>query len=245
MTYIMGLNVAPATRLRYLSHVEQAFLRAHGPRSPQAEVAIRDLRDGLKRLQPDRPPRQAPPITPQEVRTIFAMEPLGLGLTAAIQYAAAARWGDLQAVDVNDITLTSPTTITLRLRKTKTSTTVGERTVACVVPTSVGRALRVKMREANHPLRGDYRKYLQLLKSLRPELSAHSIRRGAVQAAMRSVDDGAVMRLTGHTSVATLAKYAGTLPLSWRKEMEAASKAAWCDSWTPVARKTTTSSTSL
>lgn len=226
MQYLASLDVLPGTKARYLSHVEMAYARLRGPRSPRGQLAIQDLRDSLKRQQLAHIPRQARPATREEITKLFHLEPTGRGLLAAVQFATASRFGDLQAVERADIEMTTSGAL-ITLRKTKTATAVGARTVACVLPGRVRQALISAMGERNKPFQVSYHQYLNLMKRVSKDLSAHSIRRGAVQAAMRCGKDKHVMRLTGHTDVKSLATYAGRIPTRWRTEMEEASREIW------------------
>ena len=225
-TYLDNLDVLPATKARYLSHVEMAYARLRGPRSPRAQLQITDLRDALKRQNMGHVPRQARPATRKDIVKLFNMEPTGRGLLAAVQFATASRFGDLQSVERADIEVTTVGAM-MNLRKTKTTLAVGVRTVACALPPPIREALIAAMVERVRPLEVPYRRYLSFLKQVRTDLSAHSIRRGAVQAAMRTGRDKEVMRLTGHADIKSLAIYAGRIPTRWRAEMEAASTEIW------------------
>ena len=224
--YLASLNVLPSTKARYLSHVEMAYARIRGPRSPRGQLAVQDLRDALRRQQQAHPARQARPATREEVEKLFRLDPTGMGLLVATQWATASRYGDLQAVEARDVEVTDAGAL-ITLRQTKTTNAVGIRTVACVLPSVVRQALVQAMAERNRPFEVPYYRYLNFLKREETDLSAHSIRRGAVQAAMRRGSDKQVMRLTGHMDVKSLAIHAGRIPTKWRLDMEKASRDIW------------------
>jgi hypothetical protein len=229
MKYIQSIGqLATSTRLRYLSHVEVAHLRLHGSRQPRDAAVVEDIRARLKREQMGQGLKQASPATQADVLRAFALEPRTLGPIAVVQFATASRFGDLQGVEAADANLEDDV-IYIHLRRTKTSLSTGPRIVLIVLgrlPQHTISAVRALLNQ-REPFVCEYRAYIALLTKVRPDLSAHSLRRGAVQLAMRTAHDQHVMRLTGHRSVETLARYAGVLPQTWKAEMMAAADAVW------------------
>lgn len=217
-------HLSAATRLRYLSHVEVAHRRLYGLRSPLASAKISDLRDICKRQQLYDATRQAPPATAADVMRGLEIHPT-LGAVAVVQFATATRFGDLRAVVTDDVSMHADRLV-INLRHTKTSLTTGPRFVVGRIPTralpNVTELLTIKQPFAIPP-----HAYANFLRQVRPDLSAHSLRRGAIQAAMRSTSDRNIMRLTGHRSVESLARYSGVLPKTWAEEMDAAATAIW------------------
>ena len=153
------------------------------------------------------------------------MEPTLLGPLAVVQFATASRFGDLQEVESPDVTLEGDIVL-MSLRRTKTALSSGTRVVLGHLPLHTVAAVRAMLKR-QRPFRCEYRECIAFLKAVRPDLSAHSLRRGAVQQAMRTAPDAHVMRLTGHRSVETLARYAGVLPQTWKREMLSAADAIW------------------
>ena len=219
------VDLKAATRLRYLSHVEVAHLRLYGARPPREAAMIADIRETLKRGLVGDAPNQAPPATTADVLRAYSMDPDGLGAVAVVQYATATRFGDLQGVVSADATIDG-NIITISLRRTKTTLTSGTRAVLVRLPSHTVATVRALL-EREQPFKCEYGAYLGLLRRVHKGLSAHSLRRGAIQQAMRSAQDAQVMRLTGHRSLETLARYAGVLPQTWKLEMIAAADAIW------------------
>jgi hypothetical protein len=145
---------------------------------------------------------------------------------AAIMWAGAFRHADLEHVQPSDISAVDDDgTYDITLRVTKTTTFTGQpRVVRIVLPRRVRRHM-------HHVLRGvlqlpSYRRFLREVKRLCPMLSAHSFRRGAIQAAMDAgIPDEAVMRVSGHKALDSLATYAARLPRLWKEQMASVSRA--------------------
>lgn len=218
-------HLAAATRLRYLSHVEVACVRLFGPRPPREAAAVEDVRGILRREKLVVTQRQAPPAGARDVLSVFALNPGVLGTVAVVQFATASRFGDLQTVEAADVVLEDDTVL-ITLRRTKTALSTGTRTVIGCLPPSTLTAVRALLTR-RLPFQCDYRKYVALLKRARSDLTAHSLRRGAIQAALRHTTDAKVMRLTGHQSMDAFARYAGVLPQVWKEEMVEAATAIW------------------
>jgi len=161
------------------------------------------------------------------LRRLWRRAPRDVALTAALMWAGMFRFSDLKDVCMKDVSMKDGE-VEVVLRKTKTTAFGGPpRGVVCVVPKRVVRSLR---KERDNPeqklVRISYRSFVKGVQVWCPKLTAHSFRRGAVRAAMRhGVADEAVMRVTGHKSLESLATYADLLPAGWRQQMVMASAA--------------------
>ena len=227
-------EVTTETAARYVSHVVVFNERVFGPVQGPDAARLSDLRASLARAGAGRVVKQAEAATAADVVRIWRDASPEVGLMAAVMWAAALRHADAVGVAATDVVFADDRTVEITLRRTKTTAFGGPpRVVALVLPTQVRRALRVliRMRGTRPLFNVPYRAFLKEVQKVRPGLTAHSFRRGAVQAALRSgATDEAVMRLTGHKSLESLATYAGRLPNTWRDQMVSASRATM---WQP------------
>ena len=225
--HMMG-SLAPATINRYVSHVTAMNTRIFGAPVGTEVTLLADLRAAVSRAEAGRKRRQALPATAEDVRAMWKHAVPDVALAAALMWAGAMRFGDLVSVGKADVTLCGGGEVEIELRRTKTNSYGGPpRVIAIVVPRRVERTLESRLKTRAGPLVDTtYPHFLREMQRIHPHLSAHSLRRGAVQAAMnRGANDRAVMRLTGHTSLESLATYAGRLPTTWKLEMLSASQA--------------------
>lgn len=180
-------------------------------------VALQDARDALQRLRHLFPTKQARPATARQVRSLWVGAQGRAeqhGLVAALLWAAAARFSDVARLFASDVQVGTEWT-RIRYRITKTSQRGAVRVVEVRLAPEVAAALRQwrRRRAEEGPsaqlftlgLRG----FNAWLARVTPGLTSRSLRRGAVQAALDAgVDERDVVRLTGHTRVATLLTYA-------------------------------------
>lgn len=221
-------QVAPATLLRYVSHVTVMNDRIFGPLGGPEALQLEDMRASLARKEAGRATTQAVAATPGDLRRLWKEAPGQVRLVASLLWAGAMRFSDLVAVRTRDVLIRDGSTAEVTLRVTKTSQRGGPpRVVVLKLPRRVMKRLRQQLESGEGPLIAmTCAQFRNAVKRVCPHLTAHSFRRGAVQAAMDSgVEDTAVMRLTGHKSLESLTTYAGRLPMLWRREMEAASAA--------------------
>jgi integrase len=203
--------------------------RIFGPLQGAQAALLADLRAALARQGSGVLPRQAVPACAADLRALWERAAPDVAALAAVLWAGAMRFGDVSDLTVADVTLTGPGIASLRLRRTKTTAFGGPpRTVSLCLPICVFRELErlVQRPPGSHLFNIPYARFLRDVRAVCPHLTAHSFRRGAVRAAMeRGVSDAAVMRLTGHASLTSLAVYADCLPRTWRAEMLQASAA--------------------
>ena len=220
-------EIGTETVARYVSHVAVFNERVFGPVQGPDAARLSDLRASLARAGAGRAVRQAEAATAADVVGIWREAPPEVGLMAAVMWAAALRHADAAGVVATDVLFADDGPVEITLRRTKTTAFGGPpRVVAFVLPAPVRRALRALVtRRGTGPLFSvPYRTFLREVQKARPGMTAHSFRRGAVQAALRGgATDEAVMRLTGHKSLDSLATYAGRLPNTWRTQMVSAS----------------------
>lgn len=209
----------PASALALLSRIRVIRQRAGRPLPFGVE---QDLSNGLRRRLPAYPPRQAAPLTAREIRDAWIRN---AGERSAdfvvVAFASMGRFSDVSRIR--------------QLRPAGRSVVVewGVRKPAPTQqhPTAVRIAFPpwfVPRRDIWSPLpfRGVTRN--QVMRVLPPGFSTHSLRRGAIQAAMEAgASDAEVTRLSGHQSLEALARYAGMLPKTWAEETLAASRAVW------------------
>lgn len=222
------MNVAPSTKAAYASHIRVAFRRL-GEAQEAEHRALTDLQEIAERFRPFAKTRKASPIPPQ---LITEFDHPGMDATDArivMLYAAAARFADLAHVRMEDVQCFGQT-VQLRLIATKTTkTSVGRSILCCPLPNTLGwlkRRLETATPSA-YLFDSSYAQTSRRLKSrIGEQYTLHSLRRGAVQAAMRAgIADRDVMRLTGHQSRRALAEYAEALPLTWRLQCLRAARA--------------------
>ena len=198
-----------------VSHLIAGLRRLGGAR--EAIQRLRDARDALQRLRHLFPARQARPATAREVRALWRAgqgRAEQHGLIAALLWAAAARFSDVTRLWVGDLVIGAEW-VRIRYRITKTSQRGVVRVVEVRPAPEVTAALR-RWQERRAQLGATAPLFtLHLsgfnawLARVSPGLTSRSLRRGAVQAALDAgVDERDVVRLTGHTRVATLLAYA-------------------------------------
>lgn len=224
----LARGVAPATVLRYLSHVTVARQRVVGPLTPREQVVMNDVRDVVRRRVWERPVQQAVPMVAQHAQALFDRDPLGLGLLAVVMFVSGLRHADAVRLRGSDVRFQlDHVELTLRAEKTNTVGRPARCVAVCLPPQPRLRLAALAVRSRNAPMwQQPYHRFMAFLKQLDPSLTAHSPRRGFVQAALAAgVDDAAVMRSTGHHTIEGFAAYAGVLPGTWRQQMLTASLA--------------------
>ena len=228
-TRILLREVTAETAARYVSHVTTFNARIFGPATGPEAIQLSDLRAGLARAGAGRVVKQAAAASTADVVRVWEDAPAEVGLMAAVMWGAALRHSDAAGIAASDVEFAPDGVVELTLRRTKTTTYGGPpRVVAVALPPAVRSALRALKRERQGGclFHLPYRAFLRELQRVNPNLTAHSFRRGAVQIALRQgAPDEAVMRLTGHQSLASLSTYAGRLPNTWRSQMVTASAA--------------------
>lgn len=237
---------SPLYLLGMLGSARAVCLRAGW--DPAQSVEWQDVRDILKR-SPQRPLRQATPARRADVRRLLqAVSRSHLALLCVVLWSTAARFSDWSRpgllgcgptpADVHLRSIAGTVQIwEVRYRVTKTDPTGLTRRLTFRLPTAASRAFarlhRSTPREA--PLfnvqPSQLRTWLYALYvrgTLSRRLTLHSFRRGAVQAALLHMVPGqAVMRVTGHSTLALLARYADTVPPEWRRHQLLMSRALW------------------
>lgn len=184
---------------------------------PVHRPTLADTRDQLSRLLPLHLPRQAVSASPQQVARLRQVLPAPEADAVTLLWAMAARFSDLARAALADIRPVPPGWV-VRLRLTKTTQAGVRDAFALRLPEPQCSELR--RRKATAPpsqplltttaarLRGAIRNHF-------PELSLHSLRRGAVQVMLDAgIPSVEVRRMTGHTTDATLLGYADRLPPS-------------------------------
>jgi hypothetical protein len=212
---------SPTYLLNLLSHLSTGLRLIH-PLSPADGQALKDTRDSLSRLLPFHIPRQAVPATPADVQALEQAEPSGRGLLIRLLWQSAARFSDWEKVTGLDVQWLGRGWVRARYRRTKTSVRGIVRLIQFRLPPQAHSALlsRLSTAKASRLFHYSYATTLSWLKRLRPHLSLHSFRRGAVQRMLDAdVPPREVARLTGHKSLTTLFGYAHRLPPSAKRAM--------------------------
>lgn len=214
--------------VRYVGHVLTANARIFGPLTGTEALQIADLQAALVRADAGRVRAKAPPAHHDDLRRLWGSAPPDVALLAAVLWAGAFRHSDLRHVRRADVTAGTDGSFDVLIRLCKTTTRTGQpRVVSIVLPPPAARALEEALRSPlPWALFVPYPRFCHFVSSICPGLTAHSFRRGAVQAAMAAgVEDRAVMRLSGHASRDSLAAYAARIPATWRAQMMRASAA--------------------
>jgi integrase len=215
-----------------VSHIREGFRALELVREADARVLV-DTQQIAERLRPYTTVKKAFPFDPHLLH-LFAGPGMDLtDLKLTVMYCAAARFADLTQVRPRDVdVLPSTVQMTMRATKTDKATSAG-RTVEFFLPESACHTLTSHLASLPNDSPVFPASYKVTLKRLQSraghQFSLHSLRRGAVQAAMRAgVADRDVMRLTGHQSRRALAEYAETLPTTWRAQSLRAASAILC-----------------
>lgn len=206
-------GVAPPSLLNDLSHVRAGIARVTDLSVPAATL-LNDARDGLRRLLPDHVVRQAVPATMRHLEALDALPHTDAVFTARLMWHLAARHADVSGLLPCDVTCLRQGLIQVRYRRTKTSQVGAVRTVVAILPPRTWLQLRLRLGRESLGL-SSYDALVSTLRRIDPHLTAHSLRRGAVQALLDAqVPMTEVMRLTGHQQEDTLLRYADRPPPS-------------------------------
>lgn len=222
-------HLAPPTRIRALAHVVASLSRLGAEWSIAEQLRLNDFRDTLKRAQSSHRPRQAVAASFTETLQLFVAQPFEMGLLAMCLFCSASRFGDLVGILASDVRCTDGF-VNISLHREKTATySIHRRDLHFQLPPTPMMTLRrvLRQRPPSAPLwTCTYPQFLAFVKQTHPRLSAHSFRRGAIQAALsNSASDADVMRLSGHKTLEAFAAYAGQLPNTWKEQMARASHA--------------------
>lgn len=206
-------GVAPPSLLNDLSHVRAGLARVTELSVPAATL-LNDARDGLRRLLPDHVVRQAVPATLSHMEAIDNLPASDATFTARLMWHLAARHADVMELLPHDITCLRRGLVQVRYRRTKTSQVGAVRTVVAILPPRTWQQLQPRLQQESLRL-APYAALVSVLREIDPRLTAHSLRRGAVQALLDAqVPMAEVMRLTGHQQEDTLLRYADRPPPS-------------------------------
>lgn len=205
---------AVPTALNALGALSVALTRLEWP---VHQLTLADTRAQLSRLLPLHLPRQAASASRQQVARLRALLPAPEADAVTLLWAMAARFSDLDRAALADIRR-APRGWVVRLRVTKT-TQAGVRD-AFGIQLPEPQCSELLRRKASAPpcqplLQTTAARLRRAIRALCPELTLHSLRRGAVQTMLDAgIPSDEVRRLTGHTTDATLLGYADRLPPS-------------------------------
>jgi len=220
--WVARLPVRPATISAYVSHIREGFRALELQHEADARVLV-DVQQIAERLRPFASVKKATPLDPRLLYLFSNPEMDSTDLHLAVMYCAATRFADLTRALPRDVHVL-PGSVRLTLRATKTDkTSSAGRTIEFFLPACAHRALTTRLASLAPHDQVFPATYAMALRRLRSraghQYSLHSMRRGAVQAAMRAgVADRDVMRLTGHQSRRALGEYAEALPNTWRAQ---------------------------
>lgn len=206
-------GISPPTLLNDLTHIRAGLARVAQLSIPAATL-LDDARAGLRRLLPDHVVRQAVPATLRHMVAVDRLPDTSAVLTARLMWHLAARHADVMELLPQDVTCLQHGLVQVRYRRTKTSQVGAVRTVVAIVPKRTWQQLEGRLRQGHLGL-VPYAALVKALQMVDPALTAHSLRRGAVQALLDArVPTEEVMRLTGHQQEDTLLRYADRPPPS-------------------------------
>lgn len=218
--WILSLNVQPRTAKNYLSALTTVATRISGLTAAELNARFPELPDTqavLSRAQPFTPVKRAKLANTTDVMTLLEQEPQGRGLLAALMWFAAARFSDLHLLCARHFLLDPRRRrVRVHLFRTKTDQSGLGRFILVQLPTQVFTLLDVSLRGKAPDDRWMNITYPRMYPFLKEQgLTAHSFRRGAINAALDAgVTPEQLMLLTGHKTREALLRYAETLARS-------------------------------
>ncbi len=206
-------GVAAPTLLNDIGNVTAGLARVAYLSRPAA-ARLDDAREAIRRWLPDHVVRQAVPAVLRHVQAVERVADADAAFTVRLAWHLAARHADVFGLTPTDVTLPRPGLAYVRYRRTKTSQHGVSRLAVAALPPGTWQELQRRLRAGDLRL-SPYPAFVRALQQAEPTLTGHSLRRGAVQALLdASIPVAEIQRLTGHTEVASLLRYADRPPPS-------------------------------
>ncbi|KAJ9435026.1 hypothetical protein DIPPA_04989 [Diplonema papillatum] len=198
-----------SSALQYLQDLKSAQRRVGAPISDSQ--VVRDFERSLRRQGAMRPTRQAVPATHQDIQRVLRKEAGSqVGLAIALAWAGAARVSDVTRLTVGDVSWEDGF-VAVNWSQTKSDPFRLGVTTGLVLSEDWSAELRRHV-EGRPPgeliLSVSYAQVKAALKRARPELTGHSIRRGALfRLLQKGLHLEEIRRVSRHSSLDALVRY--------------------------------------